>query len=196
MALAAALLWGYRVWSGVWLGSFAANLWTVPNVGSASLSVSTVLAAVIGSGAPLQGVFGAYLIFRFAGFPLAFNRDRDVVIFILLGGPLSCLVNATISVTCMWMADAISAHDFWFSWFIWWVGDAIGVMVLTPVVLSLSVRRAVIWKLRRSSLSLPLCLFLFLILCLYVFVSHKEQQRIEDEFKLKAELIASQIKGT
>src|SRR5208283_4464287 len=62
LALAAALLWGYRIWFGVWLGSFAANLWTVLNAGNAILSVSTVLAAVIGSGTALQAVFGAYLI--------------------------------------------------------------------------------------------------------------------------------------
>ena len=106
MALAAALLWGYRVWFGVWLGSFAANLWTVLNAGSAILSVSTVLAAVIASGAALQTVFGAYLVFRFVGCPLNLYRLRDVVRFLLLGGPLSCLVNATISVTCLWMAGA------------------------------------------------------------------------------------------
>src|SRR5208337_2624795 len=194
LALAAALLWGYRVWFGVWLGSFAANLWTVLNAGNAILSVSTVLAAVIGSGTALQAVFGAYLIFRFVGCPLNLYRLGDVVRFLLLGGPLSCLVNATISVTCLWMAGAISAHDFWFSWFTWWVGDATGAMLLTPVVLSLSVKHGEIWKLRRTSVALPLCLLLFLIGSLYVFVSHKEQQRIENEFKLKAELIASQIK--
>lgn len=115
LALAAVLLWGYRVWFGVRLGSFAANLWTALNAGKAILSVSTVLAAVIGSGAALQAVFGAYLIFRFVGCPLNLYRLRDVVRFLLLGGPLSCLVSATISVTSLWMAGAISAHDFWFN---------------------------------------------------------------------------------
>ncbi|MGA2735051.1 MAG: CHASE domain-containing protein [Syntrophobacteraceae bacterium] len=194
LALAAALLWGYRVWVGVWLGSFAANLWTVLNAGSAILSVSTVLAAVIGSAAALQAVFGAYLIFRFVGCPLNLYRLQDVVRFLLLGGPLSCLVNASISVSCLWLAGAISVHDFWFNWFTWWVGDATGAMLLTPVVLSLSVKHGEIWKLRRNSVALPLCLLLFLIVSLYVFVSHKEQQRIENEFKLKAGMIASQTK--
>ena len=67
-------------------------------------------------------------------------------------------------------------------------------MLLTPVVLSLSVKHGEIWKLRRTSVALPLCLLLFLMVSLYVFVSHKEQHRIENEFKLKAEMIASQIK--
>jgi PAS domain S-box-containing protein len=194
VALASALLWGYRVWFGVWLGSFAANLWSVLNAGNAILSVSTVLAAVIATGAALQTVFGAYLIFRFVACPLNLYRLRDVVRFLLFGGPLSCLVNATISVICLSMAGAISAHDFWFSWLTWWVGDATGATLLTPVVLSLSVKHGEIWKLRRSSVTLPLCLILFLIVSLYVFVSNREEQRIEDEFKLKAELIASQIK--
>ncbi len=95
LALAAVLLWGYRVWFGVWLGSFAANLWTALNAGNAILSLPTVSAAVIASGAALQTVFGAYLVFRFVGSPLNLCRLRDVVRFLLLGGPLSCVVNAT-----------------------------------------------------------------------------------------------------
>ena len=153
-----------------------------------------MFAAVIASGATLQTVFGAYLVIRFVGYPLNLYRLRDVVRFLLLSGPLSCLVNASISVTCLWMGGSISAHDFWFNWFTWWVGDATGAMLLTPVVLSLSVRHGEIWKLRRTSVTLPLCLLLFLIVSLYLFVSHKEQHRIENEFKLKAGMIASQIK--
>jgi PAS domain S-box-containing protein len=194
LALAAVLLWGYRVWFGVWLGSFAANLWTFLHAGNAILSVSTLLAAVTGSGAALQAVFGAYLILRFVGSPLSLHRLRDVVRFLLLGGPLSCLVNATLSVTCLWMAGAVSAHDLWFGWFTWWAGNATGAMLFTPVVLSLSAKHGEIWKRRRGSVALPLCLILFLTVSLYVFVSHKEQQRIENEFRLKAGMIASQIK--
>ncbi|MGO9413990.1 MAG: CHASE domain-containing protein, partial [Syntrophobacteraceae bacterium] len=194
LALASVLLWGYRVWFGVWLGSFAANLWTALNAGNAILSVSTLSAAVIASGAALQAVFGAYLIFCFVGSPLSLYRLRDVVRFLLLGGPLSCVVNATVSVTCLLMAGVVSAHDFWFGWFTWWVGDATGAMLLTPVVLSLSAKHGEIWKLRRGSVALPLCLLLFLTVFLYVFVSHKEQHRIENEFRLKAGMIASQIR--
>ncbi len=194
LALAAVLLWGYRVWFGVWLGSFAANLWTALNAGNAILSLPTVSAAVIASGAALQTVFGAYLVFRFVGSPLNLCRLRDVVRFLLLGGPLSCVVNATVSVTCLLMAGVVSAHDFWFGWFTWWVGDATGAMLLTPVVLSLSVKHGEIWKRRRGLVALPLCLLLFLTVSLYVFVSHKEQQRIENEFRLKAGMIASQIR--
>jgi hypothetical protein len=194
LGISSPLLWGYRVWFGVWLGSFAASLWTLLNAGSAGLPVSTIVAAIIGTGAALQAVFGAYLISRFVGYTLTLDRGRDAVIFLLLGGPLSCLVNATISVTCLWMAGAISAHDFWFNWLTWWVGNAIGAMVVTPVLLSLSVRHGEIWKLRRISVALPLCLLLFVIISFHIFVTNKEQQRIETEFKLKAELIASQIK--
>ena len=194
LALAAVLLRGYRVLFGVWLGSFAAGLWTALNAGNAILSVPTVLAAVIASGAALQTLLGASLILRFVGCPLNLYRLRDVVKFLLLGGPLSCLVGATVSVSCLWVTGAISIHDLWFNWFTWWVGDATGAMLLSPVVLSLSVKHGEIWKLRRSSVALPLCLLVFVIVYLYVFVSHKEQQRIENEFKLKAGIIASQIK--
>ncbi len=88
LALASALMWGYRVWFGVWLGAFASNLWTVLSAGGTSLSVSTVMSAVIGAGAALQTVLAVYLIFRFVGCPLNLYRLRDVVRFLLFGGPL------------------------------------------------------------------------------------------------------------
>jgi len=140
-------------------------------------------------------VLGVYLISRYVGCTLILDRGRDVVRFLLLGGPLSCLVNATISVTGLWLAGTISVHDFWFSWFTWWIGDAIGVMIVTPILLSLFLKTPEIWKTRRITVTVPLCFMLSLIISVYVFVSHREQQRIEGEFKLKSELVANQIKS-
>ncbi|MDR3629380.1 MAG: CHASE domain-containing protein [Desulfocapsaceae bacterium] len=195
LALATALLYGYRVAFGVFLGSFAANLLTGLNTGSDLLSHATVLSAVIGSGAALQTLIGAFLLSRFTSYPFTLDRGRDVVVFLLLCGPVSCLVNATLSVTCLRISGFISSNEYLFSWLTWWVGDAIGTMIVAPVVLSLLVKNEGIWKFRRITVTLPLCLLFSLIVFIYVLVSHQEQQRIENEFKLKAELITSQIKS-
>ena len=60
-----------------------------------------MLAASIAMGASLQAIVGAFLIRRFTQYPTAFVEARDIIKFLLLGGPVSCLVNATWSVTSL-----------------------------------------------------------------------------------------------
>ena len=66
IALAGTLLFGYRVWPGILLGSFLINLRTsLDTTSTASILNSTALAASIGMGASLQAIVGAFLIRRF-----------------------------------------------------------------------------------------------------------------------------------
>jgi integral membrane sensor domain MASE1 len=96
VALAGILLFGYRVWPGIWLASFLINLETSLDITSTPAIFKTVLVAVsIGMGASLQAILGAFLIRRFTRFSTTFVEAREIIQFLLLGGPVSCLMNAT-----------------------------------------------------------------------------------------------------
>src|SRR5678815_2542614 len=71
IALAGTLLFGYRVWPGILLGSFLINLRVSLEATSSTASIlnTTTLAAGIGMGASLQALFGAFLIRRFTQYP-------------------------------------------------------------------------------------------------------------------------------
>ena len=58
IALAAALLWGYRIWPGVFLGTFLANITTAG---------TTLTSLGIATGNTLEAMVGCYLVTRFAG---------------------------------------------------------------------------------------------------------------------------------
>lgn len=96
IALAGMLVLGYRLWPGVWLGSFVVNLWPASDATQAVSVHSAAVAAGLGVGATLQAASGAFLIHRFVGFPNPLNTEADVVRFFVLGGPVSCLVAATV----------------------------------------------------------------------------------------------------
>ena len=135
IALAGTLLFGYRVWPGILLGSFLINLRTsLDTTSTASILNTTALAASIGMGASLQAILGAFLIRRFTQYPTAFVGARDIIKFLLLGGPVSCLVNATWAVTSLLLGGVIQPVDYLFHWWTWWVGDAIGVITFTPLI--------------------------------------------------------------
>src|SRR5262245_3689272 len=193
IALAGTLLFGYRVWPGILLGSFLINLRTsLDTTSTASILNTTALAASIGLGASLQAIVGAFLIRRFTHYPTAFVAARDIIKFLLLGGPVSCLVNATWSVTSLLLSGVVHPVDYLFHWWTWWVGDAIGVITFTPLILIWAAKPAVFSHGRQ--VSLPLCLSFILFVIFFVYTSAWEQDRIKLEFKRRTDHLAQQLR--
>lgn len=127
VALAALLLFGYRVWPGVALGAFAAN---------ATSGVGLAAAAGIASGNTLEGVTGAFLLGRVRGFRASLARARDVLALVILGGVVSTTLAATIGSATLWAADEISRSNLRSTWFLWWFGDTVGALTVAPLLLA------------------------------------------------------------
>jgi integral membrane sensor domain MASE1 len=174
IALAASLLLGYRVWPGIFLGAFLANLTTAG-------SIATSLG--IASGNTLEGLIGAHFLNRFANGRYAFDRARDVLKFAFLAATLSTVISATIGVTSLSMGGFIQPKDFGHVWFTWWLGDTIGAILLTPVLVLWSVNPRVRWNPTQLFERL-LFLFLFVLLNLVVFagLTSLSQQNYPLEF--------------
>ena len=137
IALAALVLWGYRMWPGVALGALLANGWTgIP------------LLAVLGitAGNTLEALAGAYLLRRVADFRPSLERVRDVVALVALGGALSTTISATIGVTTLLAADQISGEQFGSVWRTWWLGDLGGDLIVAPALLVAATH----WPFRRA----------------------------------------------
>jgi PAS domain S-box-containing protein len=192
MALAGVLLFGYRVWPGILLGSFLINLRTsLDTTSTASILNTTVLAASIGVGASLQAIVAAFLIRRFTQYPTAFVEARDIIKFLLLGGPVSCLVNATWGVTSLLLSGVIQPFQYPFHWWTWWVGDAIGVISFTPLILIWAAKPAVFSRGRQ--VSLPLGLAFTLVVIFFIYTNAWEQDRIKLEFKRRTDQLAQRL---
>ncbi len=113
IALAGVLLGGYRVWPGVLLGSFCINIGlTFDDSSSTALIKSVAVGAGIAAGAALQAVVGAWLVRRKVRLPTLLEKEEDVFYLIVLGGMISCLVNATISTTILNAAGIVDLSRF------------------------------------------------------------------------------------
>ena len=127
LALAALLLFGIRYWPGIAIGAFLLN---------ASSGVPLAGAAGIGVGNTLEAVVGALLLQRVARFRPSLERLRDVLALVLLAAALSTTVSATIGVASLWLSGAISPAAYGSLWFVWWSGDAMGVLVFGSLLLT------------------------------------------------------------
>jgi integral membrane sensor domain MASE1 len=127
VAMAGLLLLGLRIWPGIALGAFMINISLGP-------SIPAVLAITTGNTlAPLC----SYALLHRAGFRTRIDRFRDALALVFLGGLTGMLISATVGSSTLRLAHALPAGGFWPTWWVWWTGDAMGVLVVTPLLLVL-----------------------------------------------------------
>ena len=173
IALAAFLLLGYRrVWPGIWLGAFFVNLVVLQEKFGADPTSLRALATAAGIavGNTLEGVTGAYLVIRFAKGLQVFSRLQDILKYALLAAVVSTTVSATFGVTSLYLGRYPEQHLFRFgaTWFTWWVGDAVGDLVVTPLLLLWYLNGRVRWS-RAQLVEIALVLGVLIVVGLAVF---------------------------
>lgn len=122
---------GLRAAPGIAIGAFLVNL---------SLGPSVPVVAAIALGNTLAPVT-AYLLLKRVGFRADLNRLKDALALIVLGGLAGMLVSATMGAGALVLSGALSEADFWGTWSVWWAGDAMGVLIVAPVLLVLRAGR-------------------------------------------------------
>jgi len=138
IALTAFVLFGYRVWPAIFGAAFLANLTTtgalLPSIG-------------IAIGNTAEGLLGAYLVNRFARGGRVFDRVRDIMRFTVLAALVSTIVSATIGIVSLALGGLLSWHDAPRVWLTWWLGDAVGDIVIAPaLILWIGVKPAPRWN--------------------------------------------------
>ncbi|MGE5816858.1 MAG: CHASE domain-containing protein [Deltaproteobacteria bacterium] len=194
IALAGTLLFGYRVWPGILLGSFLTNISTCLEItGAASIQLAIGLATSIGIGAALQAMAGAFLIRRFAKYPTLFIEARDAVKLLLLGGPLSCVVNAIWGTASLLLAGVIGPADYFFHWWTWWVGDSIGVITFTPLILIWAGKPSAVLRHRKISVSVLVSLAFILVVAFFAYTDAWERDRAKLTFGRRTDRMTLQV---
>ncbi len=126
ISLAALLLFGYRVFPAITLAAFLVNYVT---------GAPPQVAAGISIGNSTEAVIGTYLLSK-VGFDSSLQRIGDVVRLIVFGAIFATTISATIGVTNLLYYGLVSYSAYWHTWIAWWVGDMLGILVITPLVLS------------------------------------------------------------
>ena len=161
IALAAFLLIGYWVWPAVFLAACFVNVTTAGSLLS-SIGIAT--------GNTMEGLLGAYLVNRLANGRLAFVGQRDTFLFVLLAAGLSTTVSATIGVTSLSLTGYADWQRFGEIWLTWWLGDAAGALIVTPVIVLWVSQPTVTWS-RNQLFEIGALLTLMCLVAFVVFQS-------------------------
>ncbi len=189
IALAAVLVYGWRVVPGVVLGAFCVNITLSAQRGNLALA-ALGLPALIALGAGAQAWVGAWLVRRHAPHPDTLAEPRDIAVLCGLGALAACTLGASIATASLWAAGTVPTAELPVTWFTWWVGDALGALIAAPVMLTLIGRPRSEWAPRRLSVGLTLALLTSMLALAILQVARWDDERVENAFERDASHIS------
>jgi integral membrane sensor domain MASE1 len=126
IALFFLLILGVRIFPAIFIGSFLSNVAVAPPPEALLVALGNTLAPVCG-----------YLALRRVGFHLEVDRMRDALSLVVLAGFGATLLSAALGPAALVIAGVWPASEFLHVWVVWWSGDVLGVLVVTPFLLGM-----------------------------------------------------------
>lgn len=142
IAIAAVLIFSYRVWPALVVGAFLVNV-TTPG---SSAGVSGAIAI----GNTLEALAGGIMVLKWAGGRSAFLRAQTVLKFALFAAVAATMISATIGVTALCVGKSAAWESYHRIWTTWWLGDLGGALLLAPLLVTWSNPPAPRWTLERA----------------------------------------------
>jgi len=127
IALASVLLMGYGAIPGIIIGAFT---------GAYSTGAPFLYALMVAIGNPLAAIIPFYLIKRFASFRPQLDTLNSIISLMAFGALVGPLFSSTIGSAGLLISGLGSWSNILEVWFKWWLGDAIGVIIFSPVLLT------------------------------------------------------------
>jgi len=162
IAIAALLLFGKKYWPGVTLGVIFGYLFN-----NNALNVTIGLAI----GNTLEAIVAVSLLKKFADFHNSLDRIQDVIGLAFFGA-IATSISASIGVLTLLIVGVDIELFMWTVWFTWWIGDFLGLLVITPLLLIWFTHWPLNWK-SKTFLEGVIVIVLLLIVTSYVFTNQQ-----------------------
>lgn len=157
------ILLGRSAWPGITIGSLVANVmayWNDPDLPHQTIITISSLIAI---GNTLEAVIGNYLVKNWIkdDYPFWTTRNAFRFLFVTL---LMCVFGAGIGTLSLYLNHVVLVGNLVKTLFSWWVGNVVGILLFTPVILALSKRVPFTYT---SEKAMEVGIFLLNILVIY-----------------------------
>ncbi len=191
-ASAGIILLGYKALPGVFFGSLILNLINL----NQKLSILEILSPAvfnyitapgfIALGATLESLTVSFIIRKFIGFPSSLSHWRDALILFLGAGLIGAIPSPTIGITMFYLKGYIASSEYWYSWCSWWIGNSLGIIAITPVLVTLFSPKKYISNKRKIYIATPLLVMLTLIAVIFTSTSEYEVKKLQQNLDMEA----------
>ena len=185
IAAAGIIFFGYRALPGVFLGSLLLNL---DNLSSAEFTSAEsinflITSSFIGLGAVIESFTVAFIVKRFIGYPSHLSHWKDIFILFIAAGILGAMPSPTIGVFTLYIQDVMPINDFFYSWWSWWIGNSLGIIIFTPILIAIFSPKQYISTKRKIFIATSLISVFTVVIFIFVNVGESEHERLEQNFK-------------
>ena len=126
-ALAVLLLAGNRFIPGIFLGAFVTSI---------SFGDPVFISTAIAIGNTLEIVCGWWLLTRWLNVDIALERLQDFLFLAFIAAPLIAFTGAAVDTSTLMMAGMIEAKLWGAAAVHWWMADLLGIVLVTPLILT------------------------------------------------------------
>jgi PAS domain S-box-containing protein len=126
VALASVLLCGPRIWPALAASAFVVAFQNPVPLAAVVVQAASATLAALGGGIALKQ----------AGFDRGFPRLRDALNLIVLGAAGSAMVSSVLGTAALYATGVQPYAGILSAWLIYWLGDATGVLLVTPMLLT------------------------------------------------------------
>lgn len=192
IALGFVYVYGSKVAIGIFLARFTMMI----SVYAAPDTSEVIVALLLSVGATMHAIIGSVLIRRFTGAEFYMGSLKDIVIFLLLGGPLACVVTAIIGGFAFINFANLTGDQFIEFVTTWWAGDVFGVIVFAPltvIVLSHIQRRRTLAASTLPTIIVPLVISMTVFVFLFCYIKDELLKHTYDEYSVEASNLVDQF---
>jgi PAS domain S-box-containing protein len=180
IGLASVLVYGRRMLLGVGLGALVVQV-VLHSAQGRSGAASIALPLIVALGVILQAGAGADLVRRTVRQPLTLTLPGEVLVFVA-ACTVASLIAPSVSAFALVLFDVVPVEKIAFTWGTFWLGDLAGLLVGTPIVLTLIGRPRSEWAPRRLPVGLTLTLVLIFLALGLVQGSRWNAERLRASF--------------
>ncbi len=158
------ILLGRSSWPGITIGSLVANImayWNVPSLPAQSI---ITISSMIAIGNTLEAVLGNYLVKIWIkdNYPFRNARNAFRFLFVTL---LVCSLGAGVGTLSLFMSKVLATSNLLKTGFSWWVGNVVGILLFTPIILAGAKKIALKFK---SEKMMEVGIFLLSLIAIYL----------------------------
>jgi signal transduction histidine kinase len=137
IAFALIILLGRRTWPGITIGSLIANVmafWNNPGIQPQTIILVSSLIAICNT---VEAVSGNYLVKHWIKSAYPFRSAKNAYRFLFVS-LFMCTLGASVATYGLYVTKLIDGQNILRTGFSWWVGNVVGILLFTPLVLSLA----------------------------------------------------------
>ncbi len=193
IALAFVLKFGPKLLLGVFLGSLMINIELYGLNTSSSPSAFILLVILIALSSTLSVYFGLKLIQKYARYPDPLISELSTLKLLVLGGPIAALLPMLISISALIATGIIPIENAIFSGFTWWLGDSVGVFIVTPLILLFFDLPGKTDANRKWAVTIPVIVALLITIGLFQNSVESENKRLQMDLDYQASTIGAEL---